>query len=279
MNFPPRASLVLAILLAVPAAFAAEGTIEIPLWTGAAPGSEGEHPAEQWQERGKNGVIDRAVRQINAPTITVFLPAAAQATHVALLIAPGGGYEHVTFDKEGTDVARWLVSQRIAGFVLKYRLPRTPGTSYTVDTSLADAVQALKVIRAHASEWSLDPAKVGMIGFSAGGNLAALAGTRPPKEERPSFLALMYPVVAADFGEVPADLAPTFIVQANDDMLGTENALRFYQWARAKKVSAELHLLAKGGHGFGLGKSGTATGEWPNLLRMWLATAGILPLR
>jgi endo-1,4-beta-xylanase len=249
---------------------------ELPVWPGIAPGSEGQHLGETWEERGKNGAIDRAVRQVHQPTITVYLPTRELATGAAVLLAPGGGYEHVTIDKEGHDVARRLVSKGIAGIVLKYRLPKTPGAAYTSETSLADAAQALKVIREHAKEWGLDPAKVGMAGFSAGGNLAALAGTKLPKEQRPSFLGLIYASVPENFGEIPADTPPTFIAQANDDPLGTENALRFYQWMRAKKRSAELHLFLKGGHGFGLGQAGTPAAQWPELFVTWLEASGFV---
>ena len=259
-----------------PSAARAAGPIEIPVWTGVAPGSEGPHEAEKWEERGKNGVVNRAVRQVHQPTLTVYLPEKSAATGVAILLAPGGGYEHVTIDLEGNDIARHFVAEGIAGIVLKYRLPQTPGAHYTTDTALADAVEALKVVRAHAAEWGIDPAKLGMMGFSAGGNLTALAGTKPEPAARPAFLALMYPAIPESLGPIPADVPPTFIVQANDDMLGTENALRFYIWMRANKRSAELHLFGKGGHGFGLGKPGTQVAQWPALFSTWLAANGII---
>jgi acetyl esterase/lipase len=264
--FPP--SLLAAALFSLARAAA---PLELPVWSGIAPGSEGPHEAEKWEERGKNGVTDRAVRQIHQPTITVFLPEKKSSGAAALLIAPGGGYEHVTFDKEGVDIARRFVAEGVVGVVLKYRLPKTPGASYTNDTALADAVEALKSIRAHAAEWGIDPVKVGMIGFSAGGNLAALAATKPAPELRPSFVALMYPAIPESLGPIPDRVPPAFIVQANDDMLGTENALRFYTWMRAKKLSAELHLFAAGGHGFGLGQPGTPAADWPRLFAAWLA--------
>lgn len=251
--------------------------IELPVWTGTPPGSEGSHPAEKVEERGKNGVVDRAIREVHTPTLTVYLPEKGAASGVAVVLAPGGGYEHVTIDKEGHDVARMLVTHGIAGIVLKYRLPHTPGAKYTTDTALADAVQSLKIVRAHASEWGIDPAKVGFMGFSAGGNMAALVGTKPAKEDRPDFLGLMYPVVGADFGAIPVDTPPAFIVQADDDMLGTENAMRFYTWERAHKIAADLHLFTKGGHGFGLGKPGTATVQWPALFVSWLEVTKFLP--
>ncbi|HVS51049.1 MAG TPA: alpha/beta hydrolase [Opitutaceae bacterium] len=252
--------------------------IELPVWPGIAPGSEGHNEKEVWEERGKNGVVNRAVRQVHTPTLSVVLPEKTNATGAAILIAPGGSYDHVTIDLEGFDVARWLAAQGIAGIVLKYRLPQMPEKIYTIDDTLADAVQALKVVRAHAAEWGIDPAKVGMMGFSAGGNLTALAGTKPPKEDRPAFLAPIYPFNITDsFGPVPDDVAPIFLAQASDDRFGPENAIRLYTWAHAKRAPAELHLFASGGHGFGLGRPGTPAAEWPTLFLAWLKNRKIIP--
>jgi acetyl esterase/lipase len=250
--------------------------LELPVWAGEPPGTPAKHEEEKWEERGKAGVINRAVRQVHRPTIGVYLPDKMRATGVAVLIAPGGGYEHVTIDLEGNDVARWLAEQGIAGIVLKYRLPKTPGEIYTTDTALADAREALKLVRSRAREWRIDPAKVGMMGFSAGGNLAALAGTKLPATARPAFLALMYTPIAADFGVIPADTPSAFIVQADNDPLGTEGSVRFYQGLRANKTPAELHLFADGGHGFGLGKAGSPAANWPRLFREWLVVTHMI---
>jgi len=263
----------LSIAVLAPAIRAAE-PMEIPVWTGVAPGSEGFTGKETVQQRGKNGIVDRALRQISEPTLTVYLPEKGQANGISLVIAPGGGYEHLTIDNEGHNIARRFVASGIACMVLKYRLPHAP---FTKETSLSDAVQAIKVVRAHAAEWGLDPAKVGMMGFSAGGNLAALAGTKPPKEDRPSFLALIYPVVEKDFAPVPADVPPTFIIQAIDTAIGPDNSVRFYQWVVDRKVPVELHLFTKGGHGFGLGKPGSSAAEWAQLFVKWLAETKFIP--
>jgi acetyl esterase/lipase len=269
---------ILPLLASFAAALAchAAAPIELPVWPGVAPHSENHTDQETWQERGKNGAPDRAVRHVNIPTITVYQPEPASASHLAILIAPGGGYEHVTIDKEGHDVARWLAAHGITSAVLKYRLPKTPGGGYTVDDAYADAMQALKVMRAHAGGWHFDPAKLGMMGFSAGGHLTILAGTKPPKNERPAFLVPMYPAVPDGY-ESASDLAPIFIGQASDDpLLNSGNALRFYTWARSQKAPIELHLFLNGGHGFGLGKPGTPTAEWPELFLAWLHSIGLL---
>jgi acetyl esterase/lipase len=264
------ASLAAAVL--APLARAAE-PLEIPVWTGVAPGSEGYSAPETVQQRGRNGVDNRALRQISRPTLTVYLPEKAAANGVALVIAPGGGYEHVTIDNEGHAIARRFVAQGIACAVLKYRLPHPP---FTKQTTLSDALEAIQVVRDHAAAWGIDPAKVGMMGFSAGGNLAALAGTKPARESRPSFLALIYPVVEKDFGGVPADVPPTFIIQAIDTSIGPDNSVRFYQWVADRKVPVELHLFTKGGHGFGLGQPGSSAAEWPQLFVKWLAETGFV---
>ena len=251
--------------------------MELPVWPGAAPHSKGRPDRETWQERGTNGVMDRAVRGIDVPTITVYLPAPPKATHVAILVVPGGGYEHVTIDKEGHRVARWLANHGIAAAVLKYRLPHTPDAGYTVDDAFADAMQALTDIREHAAEWHIDPAKLGMMGFSAGGNLTLLAGTKAPAAERPAFIVPMYPAVPDGY-ESSTQVPPVFLAQATDDpLLNSGKALRFYTWARTQKVPIELHLFLNGGHGFGLGRPGTPTTEWPDLFLSWLHTIGVLP--
>jgi acetyl esterase/lipase len=247
---------------------------ELPIWPGVPPGSEGYTAKETVQQRGKNGAMDRALRQISVPTITVYLPEKGTANGISLLLAPGGGYEHLTIDNEGNAIARRFVAQGFACMVLKYRLPHQP---FTKEDSLADAVQAIKLIRAHAQDWHIDPAKVGMVGFSAGGNLAALAGTKPAKADRPAFLGLMYPVVEPGFGPVPADVPPTFIMQAIDTSIGPDNSVRFYQWVVALKVPVELHLFTKGGHGFGLGKPGSSAAEWPELFVKWLTATKFIP--
>ncbi len=273
MSRSPLLLCLLSVAVLLPVARAAD-PIEIPVWSGVAPGSEGVTMKETVQERGKNGAVNRALRQISTPTLTVYLPERSQANGISLVLAPGGGYEHVTIDIEGHAIARRFAAQGITCAVLKYRLPHGP---FTKATSLSDALQAIKIVRAHAAEWNLDPAKVGMMGFSAGGNLAALAGTKPAKADRPSFLALIYPVVEKDFGGVPADVPPTFIIQAIDTSIGPDNSVRFYQWVVDAKVPVELHLFTKGGHGFGLGRPGSSAAEWPQLFVKWLGETGFIP--
>src|SRR5882724_316131 len=191
------------LILSFAPVFAGGAPEVVNLWPGVAPGSPAGVQQEVWVERGK-GSVDRAVSNVHEPTLTVYLPASEIATGAAVVIAPGGGFEHLAIDKEGHDVARWLARIGVAGFVLKYRLPKTKTESYTVDTALLDTQRALRLVRSRAKEWSLDSTRVGMMGFSAGGTLAALAGTKfdagsaastdaaDRESSRPDFLVIGY---------------------------------------------------------------------------------------
>src|SRR5215813_7788815 len=204
---------------------------------------------EVWVERGKR-TVDRAVSNVFDPSITVYLPDAAKANGAGIVIAPGGGFEHLAIDKEGHDIARWLNGIGVAGFVLKYRLPKTKDAGFTVDTALSDTQRAIALVRSHAKEWHVDPNRVGLMGFSAGGTLAALAGTKLEVADRPDFLVIGYGAIPAD-AEVTARTPPTFMVHADDDRLSAQRSADFYAALKKAGVSAELHVFARGGHGFG----------------------------
>lgn len=269
-----------AILAALGAAVALADPVVINLYPGAAPGSEGIHEEEVWQERGK-GIVDRSVANVHQPTLTAYLPLAEKNTGVAILIAPGGGYTHLAIDKEGHDIAKWLNTMGVAGFVLKYRLPRTEGHKYTVETAVADAKRAVRLVRSRAAEWKLDPERIGMMGFSAGGNLAARIGMGFDKGQagaadaierqssRPDFLVLGYPAIPEEL-TVTAETPPTFLVHADDDRLTAENSVRFYLALKKAGVSAELHVYSKGGHGFGILNRDLAVSAWPVRFEQWL---------
>ncbi|HVW10472.1 MAG TPA: alpha/beta hydrolase [Bryobacteraceae bacterium] len=240
-------------------------------------------PAEQVQERGKNGVTDRSVTNVNQPTVTVYLPDAASANGTAIVICPGGGYQHLAIDKEGHDVARWLNTIGIAGIVLKYRLPGAAAMTHGGDVqseaqaahvAIEDAEAAIELVRKNAARWNVKATAVGLMGFSAGGHLAAMMGMVAPQQSRPDFLVLGYPAIPLVLS-VTAQTPRTFLVAADDDpaVNPAENAGRFFAALRAAKVPAELHIYSSGGHGFGIVKSGKTSEAWPTALVAWLKEA------
>jgi len=257
----------------------AQETISLPLKNPADPSA----PAEKIEERGKGGVIDRAITNVVQPTITVYLPAKDKANGTGIVICPGGGYQHLAIDKEGHDIARWLNTMGIAAVVLKYRLPGSMRGSSQGDihqvadqihVALEDAESAMRIMRENAGKWNLKPGAIGMMGFSAGGHLAAMMGMIAPPDSRPDFLVLGYPAIPAALN-VTSATPRTFLVAADDDPLvnPAENAARFFAALRAAKIPAELHIYSSGGHGFGIQKSGKTSAAWTGALVAWLKEA------
>jgi len=247
---------------------------------------------------------------VQGPAISVYLPSKRNATGQAVVICPGGGYEALAYDWEGTDIAKWLNTKGIAGIVLKYRLPNSKSVNVNHKAPLQDAQRALRLVRFHAKDWNIDKNKVGIIGFSAGGHLASTLGTHfnhedPFKKDaidtlsaRPDFMALIYPVITmkaklthqgsrnALLGEHPSEslveefsnelqvksnTPPTFIVHATDDkVVPVENSLLFYKALKEKNIAAELHIYPKGGHGFSLALKKGNLHSWTKLFGGWL---------
>lgn len=267
----------LLLLLAWP--LMAQETIPLPLDRPADPSA----PPEKIEERGKGGVVDRAITNISQPAVTVYLPAKGKANGTGIVIAPGGGYQHLAIDKEGHDVARWLNTLGIGAIVLKYRLPGSMrGISQTdlyqvadkIHVALEDAEAAVRLTRKNAATWNLKPNAIGMMGFSAGGHLAAMMGMVAPADARPNFLVLGYPAIPKVL-DVTAATPPTFLVAADDDpaVNPADNAGRFFAALRAANVPAELLIYSSGGHGFGIIKSGKTAAAWPSALVAWLKEA------
>ncbi|BDC49280.1 pectin acetylesterase [Bryobacterales bacterium F-183] len=228
--------------------------------------------AERWVERGTNGVVDRAVGGVSDPTVTVYLP--AKGATRGILIAPGGGYQRLAIDKEGHDIARWLNTLGVAGFVLKYRLPggenmrRSMGSfaeaSAAAKVAMEDAAAAMDLIRKKYPKVR----QLGMMGFSAGGHLAAMMAMS--EVGRPDFLALIYPAVPAEL-RLDAKSPATFLVHAKDDpTVGAEHSRRFAAELERLHVPAELHVYETGGHGFGIRKNGNTADVWPDAFAKWL---------
>lgn len=265
---------------------------QIPLWDKGAPGSEGKTAREVDEPPNKDhGYLK--VTSVHNPSITVFLPSRDIATGAAMVIAPGGGHQFLNFDQEGTNVAEYLNSIGVAGFVLKYRLAREPGSTYKIEEhALADAQRALRLVRARAAEWHVNPARVGIMGFSAGGEVAALASTRfdagkPDSADpidhlssRPDFDALIYPGIRAENYTIPKDMPVTFMLCADNDRGPSAALAGLYPMLKAAGIKTELHVYASGGHGFGINpstrnQSPVAT-TWQLRLGDWLKDIGML---
>ena len=275
----------LGILLAA-AAFAAEPNA-IPLWPGTPPGSE-KATYEENEILGPKDLI-RRVHNITRPTLLPYLPEKSLATGTAVVVCPGGGFRYLAIDVEGTAVANWLNANGIAAFVLKYRVARTGDEGEkdaatmqdrrknTIPLAVADGQQAIRLVRAHAAEWGIAPDRIGIMGFSAGGYVAAAVALQHDADSRPNFAAPIYPAVPPDI-IVPAGAPPLFITQADDDATvpTVDNSIRLYTaWKRAK-VPAEMHIYLRGGHGFGLKKTGLPTEHWIDRFYDWLGLQGLL---
>ena len=279
-----KMKLVSLILLSA-AAFAAEPKV-VPVWPGAAPGSES-WKYEEKEVPGQDGAA--RISNVTRPTLTVFLPEASKATGTAVIICPGGGFRFLSFTHEGTELARWLNSIGVAAFVLKYRLMRTGDEDEkdaarmlerrktVIPLAIADGQQAIKVVRAHASEWGIAKDHIVFLGFSAGGLVAAGVALQHDADSRPNFSALLYPGTPDDL-TAPADIPPLFLVQADDDKTVTplEHSIALYQAWKKAGVSAEMHIYSRGGHGFGMHKKGLPVDTWPDRLHDWLDLQGLL---
>jgi acetyl esterase/lipase len=261
----------------------------LDLWPGAVPGETGQVGEEKLT--GNKG--SRQLTNVSKPTLTVYRPAPDKNVGVGVIIAPGGGYNILAWDHEGEDVAAWLNSLGITGAILKYRVPRRPDHP---KHPLQDAQRAVSLMRAHAKEWGVEPNRVGMLGFSAGGHLTAVTETNfdkrayEPADEadhascRPDFAVVIYPGGVVMRGtdqlvpdvSVSKDTPPTFIAQAGDDRVGAENSVMLYLALKRAGVPAELHVYATGGHGFGLRPSKNPVSQWPKRCEEWLRSQKIL---
>ena len=227
---------------------------------------------------------EHIVSGIHHPSITAYLPAKDKSTGAAIVIAPGGGHRELWMDHEGYNVARWLSDHGVAAFVLKYRLAREPGSTYTVEGSaLPDIKRAIRLVRSRALLWGLDAERIGVMGFSAGGELAALAATRvdagtgvatdPVEHEssKPAFQALIYPAIPHDMN-LSKETPPTFLVCGEDDRQDIAQGLpELYLALKRAFVSTELHVYAGVGHGFGVRESnGPPVSGWTQLFLEWL---------
>jgi acetyl esterase/lipase len=283
----------------------------VNLWPGQAPGAV-KPPA------GSETIADGGrIGNIEVPQYQVYLPEQSKATGAAVLIFPGGGYAFLAADHEGADYAKWLNQRGIAGIVVKYRVSGNPAFGYQFPVPFLDARRAIRTVRTHATEWKVDPAKIGVMGSSAGGHLACLCATRfedsfveEGKDEidrqscRPDFAILIYPVISMERStghsgsrtnllgsdstaeneqnystqKAVSSKTPTcFLLSTADDMVDCRNSLEFAMACKANQVPVSLHLFESGGHGYGLNGKGNVA-SWPVLLEQWLATKFPMPL-
>jgi len=270
------------------AVLAGDRPAEILLWPNGAPGSEGKTGEETVRIYQPTG--DHVVSNVHKPSITPYLPASDKATGAAVVVVPGGGHRELWIDHEGYNVAAWLSQHGIAAFVLKYRLAKGTNSTYTVRRDeLADAQRAVRLVRSHAKEWNFDPDRLGIMGFSAGGELAYLTAMhfddgRPEaadvverESSKPDFQALIYPGNSGRM-KVAKNSPPAFLVCGADDRPDISQGLaKVYLKFKRAGVPAELHIYAGVGHGFGLrpGDVGPAS-KWLDRFQDWLDQRGFL---
>jgi len=304
MNRYFRIALVCIVTAITSAASAPAGNVETSqrvelLWPEGAPGAKGDAEGDK-------------------PSLTIYLPEKDKATGAAVVICPGGGYGNLAMDHEGHQIAQWLNTLGVAGFIVKYR-HRNSGAGYGHPAPLLDAQRAVRMVRSRAAERGVDPGRIGILGFSAGGHLASTAGThfdsgdpnaKDPIDRascRPDFMVLVYPVISLVesythagsrrnlLGDDPAEelleslsnekqvtpqTPPTFLIHTYEDTaVPAENSIYFYLALRRAKVPAEMHLYQKGQHGFGLGKDIGPASNWPAQCADWLRGLGLLPAK
>lgn len=275
----------------------------MPIWPGAAPGAPTDLPPEANMTTPKDNLIGGrpAIRLGNVvnPTITLYKASRVSGPAPAVVVFPGGAYRILAIDLEGTEVCDWLTSIGVNCVLLKYRVPNTGPYPKSL-AALQDAQRAMGLVREHAAEWGIDPNRVGVLGFSAGGHLSAAISNIYEKRLynpvddadklscRPDFSVVVYPGYLAlaeqNFAPNPeihptAKTPPTFVVQAEDDPVHVENAIVYYKQLKDAKAPAELHIYSTGGHGYGLRKTGNPVAVWPQDVERWLRTIQVLPAK
>ena len=286
-----------------------QGHTQVPIWPGAAPDARPAAGPETATTTGKESLVAGrpwvAVSNVSRPTMTVYAPQ-GNNTGAAMVVFPGGGYEILAIDLEGTEVCDWLASRGITCVLLKYRVPAPRSAPYwgaypQSPMALEDAQRTVGLVRFHAAEWHIDPHKIGVLGFSAGGHLVAAMSTHfehrlypnvdaADKEScRPDFAVALYPghlSLAADSFALNPDIRthitshtpPTFLLQNEDDHVDrVEDSLSYYAVLKKAGVPVELHSYAQGGHAFGLRRTKLPATGWPQLVETWLGTLGVIP--
>ena len=309
------------LLTAVVPSWGSDEPITVPLWSDVIPG-----PSSKMEESTRDLPVadnskatrNRHIVGVTKPTMSVYLPDDTRSDRPAVVILPGGGFNILVMDREGHEVARWLNKHGIVGIVVKYRLPDLDAKVYVRNASLPDVMRAMRVTRANAEGWRIDPNRIGVTGFSAGGYLTAAIGTLfdegnsnsdDPIERqscRPDFIAPIYPLVSlgplADSRSVLLDrmlgpnpsselrsqyspeervtatTPPTFLVHASDDPLNAEHSVAFYLALKRAQVPVEMHVYSQGGHGYGIRQRGLPVSGWSDRWLEWMRVQGVAPV-
>ena len=289
--------LVCIVALLITAPIARGQQVTLPLWPNGAPETYQGAPEADITKPTDPLVAGKPLMHlsnVSEPTLAVYKPADEKNTGAAVLVFPGGGYRILAYDLEGTEVCTWLNSIGVTCVLVKYRVPFRDHYP-TNPADLEDAQQAMRLTRAHAAEWNIDPKRIGVLGFSAGGHLVVVLGNhadykRPGEvlneiDARPNFVVVLYPGYLTDepaLNKLSAGIdptsntPPTFLLQAEDDPVHEENALLYFQALKEAKVPAELHLYAQGGHGYGLRPTDLPITHWPRLVETWFHTIHVL---
>jgi len=251
----------------------------VNVWPGVAPGSE------RWTQKEvtiANTPLGAVILNVVTPTLTAYLPARDKATGTGIIVAPGGAFVALAIDLEANSIARSLQARGIAAFVLKYRTveKRSEGIpQMDMDTAgrygIADGIQALKVVRAHAAEWGVSPNRIGFMGFSAGAMVTSGAVLQQDSAGRPNFAALIYGGPFGVIPPIPAKLPPLFLAWAQDDAVAGDFVRKFYDTLTHAGQRPEVHIYSAGGHGFGLKKQGTSSDHWLDDFYNWLDAQGL----
>jgi len=282
--------------------FAAGMSKPIQLWPDGAPGEKGDLGEEKDTTKPTDNLIagKPLVRlgNVSKPTITVYRPPADKDTGAAVIVSPGGGYNILALDLEGTEVCDWLNSIGVTAVLLKYRVPKRAGLE-KYSAALQDGQRALSLVRDRAKEFGIDPQRIGMLGFSAGAHLSAVLSTStnrsyPPMDDadkaelRPNFAMLIYPayLTVKELGDktppeinITSNTPPTFITITEDDPVRMENALYYAMALKQVGVPVELHLYPTGGHGYGLRRTRETVTTWPDRATEWMRSRGWLEKR
>ena len=294
LNIPCAILALIALVACHAPAFAAE-PLTMKLWPGDAPGVTGDEKPEESKTSGPPKVVTR-VSNVSVPTLTVYQPPKEKANGACVVIAPGGGYHILAWDLEGIEIAEWFNSFGVTAVLLKYRVPH-PKRDRDDHPPLQDAQRAVRLTRKHAKQWHIDPNRIGMLGFSAGGHLTVATGTQSDNKTyepvdaadelsaKPNFLM---PIYAAYLGDpkddtkldpdlkIDKDTPPMFLaVTLDDKMRGLHAGLLLAELKKAG-VPAEAHIYTKGGHGYGLRPSDDPVSGWPKLAEQWMRSMGLL---